>query len=146
MSDIPTIAEELDRKVIDELARLEHLHMKKAINPDVYAASVISVWNCASGLVPSDTMEAMKLMPAETRPITVRREICLLHKEQPVMLSVRQAGELVRTEIALFKDRHWIVRHQPDDDFSESDDGHALAAEKFDAILKSAVSNGYHII
>lgn len=56
MSDIPTLAEEIERKAVTELQRIMHGLATRRISVVSAAASLQTMWEMAAGLVAGETM------------------------------------------------------------------------------------------
>jgi hypothetical protein len=60
MSDeIPTLAEELERKTVEELERIVRAITNRAMTYDRGDECLLTLWNTASGLVSRDTMDVI---------------------------------------------------------------------------------------
>jgi hypothetical protein len=53
---IPTVREELERKVLDELVRLAHCVQVRRMEESEYHLAAKALWNVVSGLIPDDTL------------------------------------------------------------------------------------------
>ena len=67
---IPTVREELERKVIDEVVRLADKVTKHRLDPADYSLVAKALWNVASGLIDEQTLAMVaheaQLVPART--------------------------------------------------------------------------------
>lgn len=57
---IPSIREELERKVLDELVRLAHCVQVRRMEESEYHLVAKSLWNTVSGLIPDDSMQLVE--------------------------------------------------------------------------------------
>lgn len=141
MSDWPTVAQELDRKVIEEMERLLHQHTRHEISNEQYNRAILTIWQVAAGLVPRETMEILALEPADTALLEYRAEKVLLHKSKPIALKVMRHRESVIQELNGFENGEWTTKSRRYD----CEDG-PEAAERFAAILQSALNQDFHAI
>jgi hypothetical protein len=144
----PTPEEELDRKVIEEVERLEMLRVRKVISDDQYASAMLAIWNVAAGLVPKETMEILTMTGKETRQVVCNEAETLLPKDQSKKaVRIVRHGAIVTVKVGTFDEslEAWIVKVSVYD-FSPEVDGYEKASKKYIAILQSLMTKGYEPI
>lgn len=81
MSEVPTLAEEIDRKAITELQRVMQALMSRRIGVIAACASLQTLWETTSGLVPTETA---KLIGESATSV----QRALLSKDRPEEVAV----------------------------------------------------------
>jgi hypothetical protein len=144
---IPTVTEELDRKVLEEVERLEMMRVRKAINEDQYAAAMLAIWNIASGLVPRETMDILTMTGIETARIGAKEEVFMRADNRPFIVNITRKGPVVHEEVLYWAEGgHWNTKVISPKDFGPEIDGHESAAQIFEKRVKSALSKGFTVL
>lgn len=135
---IPDPIEELDRKVVEELERLEVKRMKDDISPDQYNRAIMTMWNVTAGLIPKETMGLLDLAPKDTDLLEVKAKSVFVHPHKTQIVNVTRKGQSVDREVVVFKGDKWIGVNR-----NYQFDTGIEAAEKYNAIIQSVVKQGF---
>lgn len=128
MSHAPVIAEEIERKAVEEIERLVHSRSIGKITQDQYEACVVTLWNAVSGLVSRETMNLLTLSQDLKDGHGARSTVVLRDGKKMIVVSkpVGQAHFVIAVaeggtvKIAEYKDPY---------------DDHLKAQQKFDATV-----------
>ena len=108
MSALPTTAEELDRKVLNELGRVTVGLSSREAGLVSAAASVQTIWDIASGLVPEGTMQVVAQLSnglqAKLREKNLATQIALMLGAPGGAVVIARRGAVV--EVSSFVGSH----------------------------------------
>lgn len=132
-----TLKGELERKTLEELGRLLHLHNSGDISKHTLKACVQTVWQITAGLVEREIMNATSQTIDGLKTIEPDTIMWLMHKGDSFVVLMWQPGTVtVKT---------WLVKTRNVRTWEAPEGLHRakLAKEQFARIYKALLADGY---
>lgn len=138
MSDAPSIAEELERKVSETLSEALRAASTGIVSPDVTKGILKALWGCSAGLVTKDLMELIAdSVDALDEQRSVPRRHALVKGDRTMIITLPDEfnpdGQIVVT-------RSGEVRNSP---INVSDDTLNETSRRAQKLYEGALSSGY---
>lgn len=95
MSELPTVVEELNRKTIEAMERLQWKFDTKQISGVELASALDALWDAGSGLIDKDIAALIAQMRDQIIDQTVERRLFIDSHGTPIMLELPYGGDSV---------------------------------------------------
>lgn len=144
--DFPTPEQELDRKTVAEFERLVHGMQARKVSIQEAGASLVTLWNVVSGLVPKDTMDILGNLTTGVRKRLDERGDA---DNVAVLMGAPGGAYVIRRDAGTVTIISWVgnlsnskaLRAPATETFPER-----WAAEQFDAAVQKINKQGFALI